>query len=400
MTTTFLTGPAGTGKTTEAVNHLRSLLEGNTPADSILVIVAQQTLAGPYRDLLRDPTLPGAGAVDILTMNGLALRTINLFWPSIAGKAGFARPHHPPIFLDIETSQYYLKQAIDPLLAQGYFDPNVVPVTIPIPRLMSQILDNLNKAALLGLAHTAVGERLAASLTLEPSNRVALEHTQACVNAFRDFCLARNLLDFSLRIDTFYQHLWPNPGVREYLTSRYQHLIVDNVEEDNPFSHTIISEWLPTVETALLVHDEDAGYRIFLGANWRTAAALKKQCDQTRRKRKSRVAPPEMLELGLRLSQTLDKPQSSKKTKSPISNPSTTLRTGLQSPSIDPRPAFEFHQHRFYPQMIEAVISRIADLIESGTSPNDIVVLAPFVSDALRFSFTERMKERGLPARS
>jgi DNA helicase-2/ATP-dependent DNA helicase PcrA len=132
-------------------------------------------------------------------------------------------------------------------------------------------LDNLNKAALLGLPHTEVGGRLAASLALEPSSRVALEHTQACVSQFRQFCLTRNLLDFSLRIETFYQHLWPNPGVREFLTSRYQHLLVDNVEEDNTFAHTILNEWLPHTASALVVHDEEAGYRIFLGANWRTA---------------------------------------------------------------------------------------------------------------------------------
>ena len=37
---------------------------------------------------------------------------------------------------------------------------------------------------------------------------------------------------------------------------------------------------------------------------------------------------------------------------------------------------------------------------EQGVSPNEIVVLAPFVSDALRFSFLNRMERLGLPARS
>jgi hypothetical protein len=50
--------------------------------------------------------------------------------------------------------------------------------------------------------------------------------------------------------------------------------------------------------------------------------------------------------------------------------------------------------------MIDWVVERIATLLAEGVAPNDIVVLAPFVSDALRFSFSERMKARGLPARS
>ena len=99
------------------------MLVRHTPASSILVIVPQQTLAGPYRELLQDPTLPGAGTVDILTLNGLALRTIQLFWPAVAAQAGFARPFHPPVFLNIETTQYFLHQAIDPLSQTGLLRP-------------------------------------------------------------------------------------------------------------------------------------------------------------------------------------------------------------------------------------------------------------------------------------
>jgi hypothetical protein len=50
--------------------------------------------------------------------------------------------------------------------------------------------------------------------------------------------------------------------------------------------------------------------------------------------------------------------------------------------------------------MIDWVVDRIAALIKEGVSPTEIVVLSPFVSDALRFVFTHRMAQRGLPARS
>ena len=66
MAITFLTGPAGTGKTTYAVEQLRAWLTGHVPTSAILVLVPQLTLAQPYRQLLRDPNLPAAGQVDIL----------------------------------------------------------------------------------------------------------------------------------------------------------------------------------------------------------------------------------------------------------------------------------------------------------------------------------------------
>ncbi len=382
-TTTFLTGPAGTGKTTRAVEHLRGLLREHVPANNILVMVPQQTLAQPYLDLLNDHALPASGKVEVVTLSGLALTTLNLFWPLLGERAGFARPTAPPIFLTIETAQYYLHRAIEPLLKQGYFDPSVVPITISVPRLMSQILDNLNKAALLGLSHTAVGQRLAESLPLEPSRRVALEHTQACVNQFREFCLSRNLMDYSLRIETFYQHLWPVPGIHEFLMGRYRHLIVDNIEEDNPFTHTVLKKWLPRAESALVVNDEDAGYRIFLGANWRTAHALAPLCREQIKLTDERAHAPDLADFAERLGQVLGANGERQTNK-----------------ARDVRRAITFQSDRFYPQMIDWVVKRIEQLIIDGVPPSEIVVLSPFVSDALRFSFIQKMEQRGLPVRS
>jgi superfamily I DNA/RNA helicase len=410
MPITYLTGPAGTGKTIYAVEKLRQWLLANIPASAILVLTPQRTLAQPYRALLTDPTLPGAGAVDILTLNGLAAHMIDLFWPLGAVSGGFGRPQARPIFLDIEQAQYYLRQAIDPLLKEGYFDPNVVPLTISLPRLMSQILDNLNKAALMGLPHTEVSARLAASLPGDAAGRTALDHTQVCVNRFRDFCLERNLLDFSLRIEMFYRHLWPTAGLRRYLTEHYRYLLVDNIEEDTPFAHTVLADWLPHTTEAVLVHDEDAGYRIFLGASRHTAAKLQTLANETLTFTQSHVAPPPVLALGRHLSRLIlgeSATQNSSPNLQPSAfnlstlNPSTSQPSTLQPSTLpDPRPAFTFEQPRFYPQMLAWVVNKIEELLKEGTPPAQIVVLAPFVSDSLRFAFTEHMHARGLPVRS
>jgi hypothetical protein len=279
------------------------------------------------------------------------------------------------------------------LLRQGYFDPNVVPARLPLPRLLIQILDNLNKAAFMAVSPAEIGQRLAAAVAFDPGSRVALEQAEACAVRFRQYCLERNLLDFSLRVDTFRQYLWPEPEIRSSLTNRYRHLIVDNLEEENPFTHAILSDWLPETESALLVCDEDAGYRLFLGASWQTAEALQERCDETVRLDESRVASPEMVALGERLSQA-------------VYQTTSALQPGSPSPALppagtaDPRPAMFFQQERFYPQMVEWAIGRAAALLAEGVPPDEIVVLAPIVSDALHFSFLNGMARAGLPARS
>jgi len=96
---TFLQGPAGTGKTTLAVQRVLALLEGGAPAEAILILLPQRTLAAPYLKALRSPEVSPSGEVTVVTVDGLARRTIALFWPLIAARAGFAHPEQPPSFL-------------------------------------------------------------------------------------------------------------------------------------------------------------------------------------------------------------------------------------------------------------------------------------------------------------
>ena len=149
----FLEGPAGTGKTTVGLGRLLRLLTSGVPADSILVLVPQRTLATPYYEALRLPELAARGQATILTIGGLARRMVDLFWPLIAEEAGFGQPDQPPTFLTLETAQYYMARLVSPLLDQGYFET----VTIDRNRLYSQILDNLNKAAVVGFPYTQIG---------------------------------------------------------------------------------------------------------------------------------------------------------------------------------------------------------------------------------------------------
>ncbi|MDH4136537.1 MAG: DEAD/DEAH box helicase family protein, partial [Anaerolineae bacterium] len=276
----FLEGPAGAGKTTAGIGRLLRLLTSGVSADSILVIVPQRTLATPYYEALRRPELAAGGQVTILTVGGLARRMVDLFWPLIAEEAGFGQPDQPPTFLTLETAQYYMARLVSPLLDQGYFET----VTIDRNRLYSQILDNLNKAAVVGFPYTQIGERLKAAWGGESSQKRIYDEAQACATRFRKYCLAHNLLDFSLQLEVFMKHLW-NPQLvgglcRDYLLARYAHLIVDNVEEDTPVAHDLLKEWLPHCRSALLIYDREAGYRRFLGADPQSAYTLKQLCQE------------------------------------------------------------------------------------------------------------------------
>lgn len=381
----FLEGQAGAGKTTLGIRRTLALLNQGVPAESILVLTPQRTLQMPYRAALQglslypdQQTFPAGGMVTLATIGGLARRLVELFWPLVGEEAGFAHPERPPVFLTIETAQYYMARLVRPLLESGYFES----LTLDRNRLYAQILDDLNKAAVVGFPHTEIGERLDAAWFGDPAQRRVYADVQDCVNRFRAYCLEHNLLDFSLQLEILYKLLWHMPQVRTYLTRSYRHLIYDNIEEDVPVTHDLLLEWLPEFASALLIYDRGGGYRRFLGADPQSALRLAEACDERYVLDHSWIVNEPMACLNERLTSYLD------------TSRATPFREDLEQVGV-------FLSARFYPELLEAVCQEIGRLIqEDGIPPSEIVVLAPYLSDALRFALTSRLDELGIPWRS
>lgn len=394
----FLEGPAGSGKTTAGVERLLHLMASGIPGRDILLVVPQRTLASAYTLALQTPGVVAGGLVDIVTVGGLARRMVDLFWPLVAGAAGFASPDHPPTFLTLETAQYYMAHLVRPLLEQGYFDS----VTIERNRLYSQIIDNLNKAAVVGFPHNQIGERLKAAWAGDPGQARVYEDAQACGSLFREYCLAHNLLDFSLQMEVFLHHLWQQPLCRKHLLETYRHLIIDNIEEDTPAAHDLLLEWLPECESALVIYDQDAGYRRFLGADPHSAYRLKDLCSQQVTFDGSFVTSPAMSQLGHDLADALYyRPRTGPQVLTSEAKQSQAQPSIASATKQSPLDAVAYDDHRFFPQMLDWVAESIAFLVrDQGLPPGEIVVLAPFLSDALRFALSNRLERLGVPSRS
>ena len=306
------------------------------------------------------------------TVGGLARRMVDLFWPLAADKAGFTHPDRPPIFLTLETAQYYMAHIVRPLLDQGYFES----VTIDRNRLYSQILDNLNKSAAVGFPYTEIGSRLDSAWFGDPGQRRIYTDAQDCATRFREFCLQHNLLDFSLQLEVFWNYLWSNSLAHDYLVKTYRYLIYDNIEEDVPRAHDLIREWLPQFDLALLIHDEDAGYRRFLGADVDTAYALRELCNDQVTFDESFVVSERIARLANSLTDAI----------LPVASPLSIQRVKRQ---VTSESALSIITTRFYPELLDTIVEQIHSLLSNdGLPTSEIVILAPYLSDALRFAIT------------
>ncbi len=383
----FLEGPPGAGKTTLAVRRVLHLMQGYVPAESIVVLVPQRALGAPYHEAVWELDMP-RGELTVVTVGGLARRMIELFWPLVSEGAGFAHPAREPLFLTLETTQYYMDRVASPYIDAGYFDG----LSIRRNRLISQIIDNLNKAALVGFPYTEVAGRLKRAWEGESAREQVYDRAQACASAFRTYCLANNLLDFSLQIELFFEHVLAEPACQRYLFERYRHLIADNVEEDTPRAHALVKQWLATCDTALIVMDRDGGYRAFLGADAAGAEALRSSCEHSVVLNGSHIMSPEMASLGGYLVRSIGG-EVRHELSAPV--PASGALEG------DAKLALRFQTHRFQPQMYEWVAEQVSSLIEEeGVPPDEIVILAPFLGDALRFSLSDALARRDVPAHS
>jgi hypothetical protein len=158
--------------------------------------------------------------------------------------------------------------------------------------------------------------------------------------------------------------------------TRYRHVIVDNVEEDTPVTHDLLRSWLPGCDSALLIYDQEAGYRVFLGADPHGARGLRNACRSHAELHSSFVTTPHLARMGYELARSLRQASAAPE------DESGDLRQALV---VSEQPL------RFHTEMLDWIADQIAHLVlERQVDPGQVVILAPYLSDALRFSLSDR----------
>jgi hypothetical protein len=368
--TVFLSGPTGCGKSQALLARLIHLLQQGVSAYSILVLLPDRPAVERLRQALQGIPLGPYGELSLHTYYSLAQRMVALFWPLVARQAGFAHPERPPIFLPYDLAQYLLAQVIRPFLDRGYFEG----LHLHPQRLLSQLLDNLNKPALNGYPLADVVVRLSNAWSGPPERLLLYQQAQECCEQFREECLERGLLDLSLTLEAF-RLLLEHPLFWRYFQERYRHLLADNVEENVPLAHDFIARLLPGLDSALLVYDESGGYRTLLGADPEGALSLRRLCRTVLRcDRPPWPTAPLAAAIAYRLGQGGTWPE----------HLSGALLGAIA--------------RRYRGEMITAVAERLAQMVhEEGIPPEEIAVLAPYLDGVLRFTLAQECAARQVP---
>ncbi len=397
----FLHGPFGSGKTTLAIERVRWLLrQERVRGDAILVLVPQRTLAEPYHSALRGAdALPGPPVV-ITTFASLAQQSVERYWPLLAPNAGFDDPAREPTFLTLETSQFHMAQLVDAAIDQGEFDA----LRLDRSRVISQVLDNLNKAALLDMQLDEVYRRLELAVPQSEQRTArlnALAAAERISQAFRALCLRETLLDFSLQVVLFNRHVLVNPWSSTHLLRTHRHLVFDNAEEDTPSAQRLVRRWLQdpkaALDSALILSDEDAGYRTFLGADPAGMEEMAAACEQQIGLTNSYVMSPAVAALVPQVTRAINPRLARSESNQPERTEPSSAVAALHEMRFADSAFAAPESFRFYPQMLRWTAAEIHRLIQNeNVAPGSIAVMAPFVSDALRFSLQTALEQYGI----
>lgn len=374
--TLFLTGRAGTGKTTALQQRLLHLLRSGEPAYTVLVLVGDPTQRDSFSETIRSSDIGSFAELKLVHYSQLAREMVILFWPLVARDAGFAAAFRPPTFLGYDLAQLLMWQTIQPMLDSGAF----VDLRLRPQQIVSQLLDTLNRAALNNLDIFAATQRQIDSWAGEKDHVRNLMQARDAATAFRERCLENNLLDLSLTTATFNQHVLAHPEFSRYFSERFRHLIVDNVEEQTPAGQAFIAQLLDKTVSTTIVYDTDGGYRRFLAADPVGSADFEHHAATTFTFTESFTGQESLNALAAVVKGALQG--------APVPQAVAAARGAVISVVSE----------RYRREMVFALASELAKLVyEQGVHPRDIAIIAPYLDGAVRYSLTQALKRVGLP---
>ncbi len=375
--TSYLYGPAGTGKTTALQQRLLRLLREGEPAYTILVLVAEPEHRDAFFDTLHASGLGPYAELNVTHYTRLAQSMVSLFWPLVARGAGFARPYQPPTFLSYDLAQVLMWRVVNPLLGQGAF----ANLRLRPQQIVSQLLDTLNRAALNALTLEEAIARQARTWAGDPERRFHLDDAATAARAFRRRCLANSLLDLSLTVEVFDTQLVQHPEFHRYFRERYRHLLVDNLEEQTPAGQNFVVGLMGETQTTAVAGDAGGGYKRFLAADPHGAEALRTRFDHVYDFTTSFVAPPEMGQLADVVENAL-------------------LRTHHPAAATANERLLGVIGGRYRREMVNNLAPVLHSLVyDQGVAPRDIAIVVPYMDGALRYMLTQALAEAGLPYR-
>lgn len=362
-------GPTGSGKTTQLLEKYLELGDRTGRTEACLTLVKNATSVSDWRSKV---DLPQIGPLQVFTYFGFIQNEITRYWTLISEQLHREEEVDSiePTFMNVETSHYLMNQLVE---GARYREGAFASINATTQQIAVQLIDNLNHAAMNGLNFEKVHQRLCQWAASDQEKLTVYKQALKVMQQFRRQCMQHHSLDYSLIIDLYNQYLLLNEQYFTELTQRYQYLIVDNLEKTIPTAQDLILKLMQQTAETYLAFNPEGGFSSFFGGN----AKLAEQtffpiCDLVTFT-DSYTASQESRQLAQSLAERV------LEGKSLIQNDFVKgeIQTNLRG------------------DMLLQIGDEVEKLIEFGTQPGDIVLIAPIVDKVMDFTLHRSLTERG-----
>ena len=377
---TWITGDAGTGKTTHLVQAFSNWLETAMPSSeafpsqpSAIVFAANHSTRRQLTQHLMS-AIGGKFPFVVKTPLGFMEDEVKLFSPLWYKTLGLT-PHFP-LQLRSETEQD---------LAMKLWHDAWLDHTIVNPRLESRLvrttLDILQLAGASGTPLEEIPPLLMSKLSAEEKAAVGGETDETIfavigelILQWRDWCLERGLLTYGLIYYLYGQVLLPDRAYQEQLQTRYHAIFADDVDDYPAIAQDLASLFVHSPHRAVFTFNPNGKVRFGLGADpdiWEKLAAACEEISLSASP--SNEHPPDLAPLILEM----------------VSDPS----------SLSPLPPSIQHlQTISRAQMLRQTATAVIKAINAQkVAPEDIAIIAPGLDEIARYTLIKLFSQQSIP---
>ncbi len=373
--TVWIEGTTQSGKTDHLLTWLQRLADSEPrrhPTESVFLVFAAN---GDTRLALGDriaAALPTAIPLTTTTPTAFFQDEVLLFWPLVVETLGL-NPNFP-MKLRPENEQELATQLWQKQLAD---DRLTVPGWTPL-QTVRRSLDFLQLAAGAGVRPEDLGDRLRMGIPPGTAKAAVWDAIAAALLDWRQWCLDRGFLTYSLAIELYWRYLLPHPTYQDKFRQRFCGILADDADEYPAIFRQVLTlaqdSDLPTV----LTWNPYGKVRFGLGADPDALATL-------------RMAASEVVTLTVPTTDPFSPGWAIPIVESvldPLAMPVESDRiTSLQTVSRG--------------QLLRKTAAAISDAIQhQGLAPGDIAVIGPGFDAIARYTLAEILQKQGIPVAS
>lgn len=379
----WISGPARSGKTAYLVEQfcrwgcppLRNARNPNQPATT-LVFAANGDNRMDLSDRLAIASR-GQYALHVTTPLGFFQEEVVLFWPLIAQQLQLKTPF--PLRLRPETEQELATRLWQPELRDGRLRMEGVSAYFVVRRA----LDLYQLATLAEIPLSDMPLVLEQGFGELPGSGDLWSLIGELLQRWRQWCLERGLLTYSLVVELYGQTLLPHPDYQRQFQRRYGVVLADDVEDYPAIARTLFEGCLDLGMVGAFTYNPDGAGRLGLGADPEYLSGLAMRCQEVSLQREKLHPPVNGSDvrdiLLVPMLQLLQDPQ--------VITPLPSVVQSIQTTS----------RGQLLRQTAEIIISAVGD---GAVKPEDIAIIAPGMDAIVRYSFTEILMRQGIGVRA